>query len=154
MTGYVNSTIRIKLSDFLGKPFEEQVYEKLSHLGSVGSHPFPIYFWYDGEKDKIDPVVFKEFINKWESLEHVSYKTLIRTSFFDNFNEFIWWDIRPYGMERPKWVRCSYEYSNPTDILNGIDKLLSFYKFVTNQQEKRQKRNDDESSNYRIKKLH
>lgn len=154
MEGYVNSTIRMKLSDFLGKPFEEQVYGKLSQLGSVGSHPFPIYFWYDGDKDKLSPKQMKDFIDKWESLDSVSYKTLIRTKFFDNFNEFIWWDIRPCGMERPKWVRCSYEYSNPTDILNGIDKLLSFYKFVTNQQEKRQKRNDDESSNYRIKKLH
>ena len=154
MEGYVNSTIRMKLSDFLGKPFEEQVYEKLSQLGSVGSHPFPIYFWYDGDKDKLSPKQMKDFIDKWESLDSVSYKTLIRTKFFDNHNEFIWWDIRPYGMERPKWVRCSYEYSNPTDILNGIDKLLSFYKFVTNQQEKRQKRNDDESTNYRIKKLH
>ena len=150
MQQYVNSTIRMKLSDFVGKPFEEQVYEKLSHLGTIGSHPFPIYFWYDGDKDKLSPKQMKDFIDKWESRDSISTKTLIRTSFFDNFNEFIWWDIRPYDMERPKWVRCSYEYSNPKGILDGIDNLLSFYKFVTNQQDKRQKRNDDESSNYRI----
>jgi|TARA_R110000824_G_scaffold235412_5_gene424216 hypothetical protein len=154
MVGYINSTIRMKLSDFLGKPIEEQVYEKLSHLVSVSAHPFPIYFWYDGTKKEVSPKQMKDFIDKWESRDSISTKTLIRTSFFDNFNEYIWWDIRPYGMERPKWVRCSYEYSNPNGILDGIDELLSFYKFVTNQQEKKQKRNDDESSNYRIKKLH
>ena len=149
MDGYVNSTIRIKLSDFVGKPFEEQVYEKLSHLGSVGSHPFPIYFWYDGKKDKITQTQMKEFIKKWESLGGVSYKTIIRTKFFDNSNEFIWWDIRPVGM-KSSYVRFSYLYHKPEQIIDGLDKLLTVYKFVTNQQEKKQKRNDDEGSNYRI----
>tara|TARA_B100000287_G_C20516400_1_gene735168 strand:+ start:494 stop:946 length:453 start_codon:yes stop_codon:yes gene_type:complete len=149
MNAYVNSTIRIKLSDFLGKPFEEQVYEKLSRLGSVGSHPFPIYFWYDGEKDKITQTQMKEFIKKWESLDSVSYKTIIRTKFFDNSNEFIWWDVRPYGLSS-SFCRFSYQYTKPEQILTGLDKLLTVYKFVTNQQEKKQKRNDDESSNYRI----
>jgi hypothetical protein len=149
MDGYVNSTIRIKLSDFVGKPFEEQVYEKLSHLGSVGSHPFPIYFWYDGKKDKITQTQMKEFIKKWESLGGVSYKTIIRTKFFDNSNEFIWWDIRPVGM-KSSYVRFSYLYHKPEQIIDGLDKLLTVYKFVTNQQEKKQKRNDDESSNYRL----
>ena len=149
MDGYVNSTIRIKLSDFLGKPFEEQVYEKLSHLGSVGSHPFPIYFWYDDKKDKITQTQMKEFIKKWESLDSVSYKTIIRTKFFDSSNDFIWWDIRPYGLS-PSYCRFSYQYSKPEQIIDGLDKLLTVYKFVTNQQEKKQKRNDDESSNYRV----
>jgi hypothetical protein len=149
MDGYVNSTIRIKLSDFVGKPFEEEVYEKLSHLGSVGSHPFPIYFWYDGEKDKITQTQMKAFIKKWESLGGVSYKTIIRTKFFDNSNEFIWWDIRPVGM-KSSYVRFSYLYHKPEQIIDGLDKLLTVYKFVTNQQEKKQKRNDDESSNYRL----
>jgi hypothetical protein len=149
MDGYVNSTIRIKLSDFVGKPFEEEVYEKLSHLGSVGSHPFPIYFWYDGEKDKITQTQMKAFIKKWESLGGVSYKTIIRTKFFDNSNEFIWWDIRPVGM-KSSYVRFSYLYHKPEQIIDGLDKLLTVYKFVTNQQEKKQKRNDDEGSNYRI----
>jgi len=149
MDGYVNSTIRIKLSDFVGKPFEEEVYEKLSHLGSVGSHPFPIYFWYDGEKDKITQTQMKGFIKKWESLGGVSYKTIIRTKFFDNSNEFIWWDIRPVEM-KSSYVRFSYLYHKPEQIIDGLDKLLTVYKFVTNQQEKKQKRNDDEGSNYRI----
>jgi hypothetical protein len=149
MQQYVNSTIRMKLSDFIGKPFEEQVYEKLSHLGTVGSHPFPIYFWYDSKKDKVSPKQMKDFIDKWESLDSVSYKTIIRTKFFDNSNEFIWWDIRPVEM-KPSYVRFSYLYHKPEQILNGLDKLLTVYKFVTNQQEKKQKRNDDEGSNYRL----
>tara|TARA_R100001244_G_scaffold131239_1_gene104264 strand:+ start:803 stop:1267 length:465 start_codon:yes stop_codon:yes gene_type:complete len=154
MDGFVNSTIRVKLSDFLGKPYEDEVYEKLSNLGSISFHPFPIYFWYDGEKDDVSPKQMRDFIEKWESMASISTKTLIRTKFFDNYNEYIWWDIRPHDINKPKWVRFSYEYSNPSDIINGLDNLLSFYKFVTNQQEKKQKRNDDESSNYRIKKLH
>ena len=149
MQQYVNSTIRMKLSDFLGKPFEEQVYEKLIQLGGVGTHPFPIYFWYDGEKDEVSPKEMKEFIDRWESLDSVSYKTIIRTKFFDNSNEFIWWDCRPVGM-RPSYVRFSYQYTKPEQIVDGLDNLLTVYKFVTNQQEKKQKRNDDEGSNYRL----
>ena len=97
MDGYVNSTIRIKLSDFLGKPFEEQVYEKLSLLGSVGQHPFPIYFWYDGKKDKITQTQMKEFIKKGKPIiaicrgfQLVASKTKSKTnyrifSYFSNF---------------------------------------------------------------------
>ena len=81
---------------------------------------------------------------------HIEHKTSIASQLIDNYNEYIWWDIRPYDVERPKWVRFSYEYSEPNDILDGIDNLLSFYKFVTNQQDKKQKRNDDEGSNYRV----
>ena len=91
----------------------------------------------------------KEFIDRWESLDSVSYKTIIRTKFFDNSNEFIWWDCRPVGM-RPSYVRFSYQYTKPEQIVDGLDNLLTVYKFVTNQQEKKQKRNDDEGSNYRL----
>jgi hypothetical protein len=150
MEAYINSTIRMKLSDFVGKPFEEQVYEKLSHLGTIGSHPFPIYFWYDGEKDDVSPKQMKDFIDKWESMDSVSYKTIIRTKFFDNSNEFIWWDFRPLGDKNPHYVRFSYQYHKPEQIISGLDKLLTVYKFVTNQEEKKQKRNDDEGSNYRV----
>ena len=150
MQQYVNSTIRIKLSDFIGQPFEEQIYEKLIQLGGIGTHPFPIYFWYDGEKDEINPKQFKEFVDKWESLDSVSYKTIIRTKFFDNSNEFIWWDIRPFDGKSPHYVRFSYQYHKPEQIVDGLDNLLTVYKFVTNQQEKKQKRNDDEGSNYRL----
>ena len=76
-------------------------------------------------------------------------KTIIRTKFFDNSNEFIWWDIRPIGVTA-SYVRFSYQYTKPEQILTGLDKLLTVYKFVTNQQEKKQKRNDDEGSNYRV----
>ena len=80
----------------------------------------------------------------------MSYKTIIRTKFFDNSNEFIWWDIRPFNGKSPHYVRFSYQYTKPEQIIDGLDKLLTVYKFVTNQQEKKQKRNDDEGSNYRV----
>ena len=72
----------------------------------------------------------KEFIDRWESLDSMSYKTIIRTKFFDNSNEFIWWDIRPIGVTA-SYVRFSYQYTKPEQILTGLDKLLTVYKFVT-----------------------
>ena len=138
--------LRMNLSHFLNKPYEEEVINKLGiiHKDSI---KYYLTLWY--EDGKLKPSELKRFIKKYES--KLYFKTNIVVGCELKFNEFIWFDIiDSYNAEKSNRVRFQYTYSKDEYILIGLDEYHKCAKFCTSEKPpKRQKRNDYESSNSR-----
>ncbi len=138
--------LRMNLSHFLNKPYEEEVINKLGiiHKDSI---KYYLTLWY--EDGKIKPSELKSFIKKYES--KLYFKTNIVVGCELKFNEFIWFDIiDSYNAEKSNRLRFQYIYNKKEDILDGLDEYHKCAKFCTSEKPpKRQKRNDYESSNSR-----
>tara|TARA_R100000742_G_C4250244_1_gene68640 strand:+ start:75 stop:533 length:459 start_codon:yes stop_codon:yes gene_type:complete len=151
----ITPTLRLKLSDFLGTEYEKDVLSRLREINNLDYYPpFPVYLWYDRDKDVVDLNRLKEFISEWESSGEFRSKTIIHFEFSDRFRDFIWYDIIPKEVAENNYIqytRFSYRYTNPeTGILLGLDEFQKMYEFtIADKMPRRQKRNDDESRNHR-----
>ena len=140
----VKITLRMNLSDFLNKPFEEDVIKKLedAHNDSV---KYYLTLWY--EDGSLKPKDLKEFLVKYESRLH--FKTNIKVGKELKFNDFIWFDIISQNyVDTSNRIRFQYTYSKEENILKGLTEFHNCAKFCSSDKPpKRQKRNDYESSN-------
>ena len=139
--------LRMNLSHFLNKPYEEQVIQKLDviHKDSI---KYYLTLWY--EDGALQPEDLKKFILKYEKNLHL--KTNIKVGNQLAANDFIWFDlIDNYNADKTgDRVRFQYTYYNEEDILKGLEEFHKCAKFCTSEKPpKRQKRNDYESSNSR-----
>ena len=134
----------MNLSDFLNKPFEEDVIKKLedAHNDSV---KYYLTLWY--EDGSLKPKDLKEFLVKYESRLH--FKTNIKVGKELKFNDFIWYDIiDANNANKSNRVRFQYIYYNEESILKGLEEFHKCAKFCSSEKPaKKQKRNDYESSN-------
>jgi hypothetical protein len=138
--------LRMNLSHFLNKPFEKDVIEKLNsvHKDNV---KFYLVLWY--EDGSLKPKDLKDFMLKYESSLH--FKTTMKVGDVLKPNEFIWFDLtNKYDMSGNQ-VRFQYTYSKEESILKGLEEFHKCAKFCTSEKPPKrvQKRNDNESSNYR-----
>ena len=138
--------VRVNLSHFLNKPFEEDVIKKLEdvHADYV---KYYLTLWY--EEGKLKPKDLKDFLIKYESRLH--FKTNIKVGNDLKFNDFIWYDIiDANNANKSNRVRFQYTYYSEENILKGLDEFHKCAKFCSSEKPpKRQKRNDYESSNSR-----
>ena len=151
----ITPTLRIKLSDFIDKPWEQEVLDALSSISedTFQCH-FTIYFWYDRETETIDLSRLSKFLKQREAITDRPQKTIIRPEFFDRQLYFIWYDIIPREVSDSNYIQYSrfqWRYSEPkTGILDGLDEYIKTFKFtIADRLPRKQKRNDDENSNHR-----
>ena len=125
---------------------------KIKQLDYLNGIPFPLYFWYDRETEVVDLNTLEPFIKYWKSSGEFNTKLILIPELTDDQNNFIMYDIRPKGV-RPankdylENYRFSYEYSNPRDILKGLEHFRETYEFVNKEElnpepTRKQKRND------------
>ena len=148
-------SLRIKVTDFLGTDFEQDVFQelmKLKQLDYLSGIPFPLYFWYDRKTEIVDLKTLEPFIKYWKTEGQFNTKIIIIPELTDDQNHFITYDIRPKGVkpENKDYMenfRFAYEYDNPRDILNGLKHFVKTYEFVNKDElnpepVRKQKRND------------
>ena len=138
--------LRMNLSHFLNKPFEEDVIKKLGDVHN-DSVKYYLTLWY--EDGVLKPKDLKGFLLKYESKLH--FKTNIKVGNDLKFNDFIWYDIiDANNANKSNRVRFQYIYYNEESILKGLEEFHKCAKFCSSDKPpKKQKRNDYESSNSR-----
>ena len=164
----ITPSLRLKVTDFLATDFENDVFQELmriKQLPYLKGVNFPLYLWYDRETEVVDLNTLQQFIVYWKSSGEYGTKLSIHPEPFDDQNHFIWYDIRPRGVDETlkeklnipymQYYRFAYTYSNSkTGILEGLKDFQEKYKFVNRDEinpelKRKQKRNDDENSNHR-----
>ena len=149
----LNITARFYLPDLIGeKDLIEEINNTLKPM-----HIKSIYFWY--EKKELDSRDVVEFSEIWDGLPHSNYKSIVRPTFFDLQRDFIWYDVIPkhkYDEYGPNYYRFATHYVDNGGISRGVKRCREIWDFIqtTDKPVKKQKRNDDENSNYRVKGLH
>jgi len=142
----VKVNLRMNLSHFLNKPFEEEVIQKLekAHNDSI---KYYLTLWYGDGKIKLKDL--KAFLLKYES--RLYFKTNILVGDQLKTNDFIWFDIIDnINADKSNRVRFQYTYNSGDGILKGLDEFYKCAIFCTSDKPaKKQKRNDYESSNSR-----
>ena len=138
--------VRMNLFHFLNKPHEKDIIDKLSVI-SDDSIVFYLRLWY--EDGYISTKDLKEFLLKYESSLH--FKTNIKVGNDLKPNEFVWFNIVDNeNVNKSNRVRFEYIYNSEKQILKGLDEFHKCAKFCTSEKpQKRQKRNDYESSDSR-----
>ena len=138
--------LRMNLSHFLNKSFEESVIDKLEtiHKDSI---TYYLTLWYEDGSLKPDDI--KNFLIKYENRLH--FKTNIKIGDSIDTNDFIWFDlIDKNNANKTNRLRFQYIFSRVESILDGLNEYHKCAKFCTSEKPpKRQKRNDYESSNSR-----
>ena len=143
--------VRMNLFHFLNKSYEKKVIDKLSVI-NADSIVFYLRLWYkDGDISTKD---LKEFLLKYESSLH--FKTNIKVGNDLKPNEFVWFNIVDNeNVNKSNRVRFEYIYNSEKQILKGLDEFHKCAKFCTSEKpQKRQKRNDYESSDSRKQTIH
>ena len=138
--------VRMNLFHFLNKSYEKKVIDKLSVI-NADSIVFYLRLWY--EDGYISTKDLKEFLLKYESSLH--FKTNIKVGNDLKPNEFVWFNIVDNeNVNKSNRVRFEYIYNSEKQILKGLDEFHKCAKFCTSEKpQKRQKRNDYESSDSR-----
>ena len=141
----VKLSLRMNLADILSN--EEIIIEKLNDIHKDSVHFF-LKLWYEEGSVKLDQL--KEFAIKNEDKLH--FKTSIKPDRTLHVNDFIWFDIinEKYANESDR-IRFQYSYNREESILLGLEEFYKCAKFCTSEKPPKrvQKRNDNESSNYR-----
>ena len=141
----VRLSLRMNLADILKN--EEAIIEKLNEIHKDSVHFF-LKLWYEEDRLKLEQV--KEFVMKNEKNLH--FKTSIKPDRTLGPNDFIWFDIinTKYANESDR-IRFQHTYNREEDILNCLEEFHKCAKFCTSEKPPKriQKRNDNESSNYR-----
>ena len=71
----ITPTLRLKLSDFIDKPWEQDVLNELSDVGNeVFQNQFSIYFWYDRNTESIDLSRLSQFLKQRENEKNTKKK--------------------------------------------------------------------------------
>ena len=138
----VKIILRMNLADFLNKPYEDAVIQKLGDVYQ-DSIKFYLILWY---KDKsVSTKDLKQFLLKYESRLH--FKTTVKVGNELGLNDFIWFDIiDENNANESDRVRFQYTYYNKENILKGLEEFHKCAKFCTSDKPaKIQKRNDYES---------
>jgi len=147
----ISPTLRVYLPDFVGTDKEDEVIDKISEYGNEINN-MTLFFWFDQKRDKVD---MSKFVKKWDRIPHHNFKTIIRPEYFDQFRDFIWYDIIPKDFaiaNSTNYTRFAYRYTNGVDgILQGLDSFKSTWDFTISEKppKRKQKRNDYEDSNRR-----
>ena len=139
--------LRMNLSHFLNKSYEEQVIQKLGEIHK-DSIKYYLTLWYEDGALKASDI--KNFIEKYEKCLH--FKTNIKVGNELKANDFVWFDLidNCNADKTGNRVRFQYTYYNEEDILKGLEEYHKCAKFcISEKPPKRQKRNDYESSNSR-----
>ena len=138
--------LRMNLSHFLNKSYEKQVINKLEEIHK-DSIKYYLTLWYEDGHLTSDDV--KRFILDYENRLH--FKTNIKIGNKLGTNDFIWFDIiDSNNADKTNRLRFQYIYSKEESILDGLNEYHKCAKFCTSEKPpKRQKRNDNESSDYR-----
>jgi len=143
----VKIILRMNLADFIHTDYEGGVINKLDEAYR-DSIKFYLNMWYnDGD---LKPKDLKEFLLKYES--RLYFKTIIKVGSELKTNDFIWFDIiNKKDAISMDGIRFQYTYSKGEDILKGLSEFHKCAKFCTSEKPPKriQKRNDNESSNYR-----
>ena len=141
----VKLSLRMNLADILSN--EEIIIEKLNDIHKNSVHFF-LKLWYEEERLKLEQI--KDFAIKNEDKLH--FKTSIKPDRTLSLNDFIWFDIinKKYADESDR-IRFQYSYNREENILIGLEEFHKCAKFCTSEKPPKrvQKRNDNESSNYR-----
>ena len=141
----VKLSLRMNLADILSN--EEIIIEKLNDIHKNSVHFF-LKLWYEEERLKLEQI--KDFAIKNEDKLH--FKTSIKPDRTLGSNDFIWFDIinKKYADESDR-IRFQYSYNREENILIGLEEFHKCAKFCTSEKPPKrvQKRNDNESSNYR-----
>ena len=141
----VKLSLRMNLADILSN--EEIIIEKLNDIHKNSVHFF-LKLWYEEERLKLEQI--KDFAIKNEDKLH--FKTSIKPDRTLGPNDFIWFDIinKKYADESDR-IRFQYSYNREENILIGLEEFHKCAKFCTSEKPPKrvQKRNDNESSNYR-----
>jgi len=139
----VKITLRLNLSDFLNKSYEEEVIKKLEEIHK-DSITYYLILWY--ENGSIASEDLKRFLLSYESRLH--FKTTIKVGNELKKNDFIWYDIiNEKYVNMFDRIRFQYTYSSEEHILKGLDEFHKCAVFCTSEKPaKKQKRNDYESS--------
>ena len=138
--------VRLCLSDFYNTDIEKSVMNKLVNIHKKKSVQYYLELWYEDGKINSDDI--KNFLIKYE--DTLSFKTKIKVDNEIKVNDFVWFDIiKNTNLINNSRVRYTYAYNNYDDILNGLDEFSKCAVFCTSEKPKKQKRNDDESSDYR-----
>ena len=141
----VRLSLRMNLADILSN--EEIIIEKLNDIHKNSVHFF-LKLWYEEDRIKLEQV--KEFLMKNE--DNLHFKTSIKPDRTLHVNDFIWFDIinEKYADESDR-IRFQYSYNREENILLGLEEFYKCAKFCTSEKPPKrvQKRNDNESSNYR-----
>ena len=137
----------MNMADFMDTEYEESVIDKINKVYK-DSIKFYLRLWYkDGD---LKASKLKEFLIKYESKLH--FKTTIKVGNKLKPNDFIWFDIiNKKDVVDNEGIRFQYTYSKGEDLLKGLDEFHKCAIFCTSEKppKRLQKRNDDESSNYR-----
>ena len=138
--------VRMNLSHFLNKSYENEVIDKLSVI-NADSIVFFLNLWY--EEGALSSEDLKRFIVDHEKSLH--FKTNIKVGNDLRVNDFVWFDIIDVNnANKTNRVRFEYIYYNEESILKGLDEFHKCAKFCTSEKPpKRQKRNDYESRDSR-----
>ena len=141
----VKLSLRMNLADILKN--EELTMEKLNEIHQSSVHFF-LKLWYNEKDLKLGTI--KEFALKNENNLH--FKTSIKHNRNLGPNDFVWFDIinSNYSNESDR-VRFEYCYNRQEEVLIGLDQFYKCAKFCMSEKPPKriQKRNDNESSNYR-----
>tara|TARA_R100001369_G_C3234856_1_gene152853 strand:- start:127 stop:558 length:432 start_codon:yes stop_codon:yes gene_type:complete len=142
----VKVILRMNLTDFLNKPYEEEVIKKLEEIYK-DNVKYYLRLWY--EDGSVATKDLKKFLLDYESRLH--FKTTIKVGNEVKVNDFIWFDIiNTKYTDSSNRIRFQYTYSSEENILKGLDEFHKCATFCTSDKPpKRQKRNDYESSNSR-----
>ena len=143
-------SLRFKVTDFLATDFEQEVFQelmKIKQLDYFEGVPFPLYLWYDREREMVDLKTLEPFIKYWKNESQFNTKIIIIPELTDDQNHFITFDIRPRNSKQLQYYRFAYEYDNPKDIINGLKHFVKTYEFVNKDELspepiRKQKRND------------
>ena len=137
----------MNLADFINTKYESDVIDRLD-LIFKDSIKFYLKLWYvDGTLKASE---LKDFLLKYESRLH--FKTNIKVGSDLGINDFVWFDIlNKNNVSNSNRVRFQYAYNHKSDILNGLREFHKCAKFCSSDKPPKriQKRNDNESSNYR-----
>jgi|TARA_Y100000992_G_C21188887_1_gene454558 hypothetical protein len=142
----VKIILRLNLSDFINKPYEKEVINKLEEIHK-DSVTYYLTLWY--EDGSIVAEDLKRFLIDYEKRLH--FKTTIKVGSKLKKNDFIWYDIiNRKDIDLSDRIRFQYTYSSEEYILKGLDEFHKCAVFCTSEKPaKKQKRNDYESSNSR-----
>ena len=136
--------VRMKLSDFIDTDIESDVMEMMDKTHTDLKTTIFLNLWY--ENDEISSSNLKDFLIRWEDKLH--FRTKVTQNSEVPHGEFIFYDIVPKGYKDNQRYRFKYEYVSNSKIIDGLKQLYDCLKFITSDKpNKRQKRNDYESSN-------
>ena len=135
------------LSEFINQSYEKNIISKLEDIHKDGIKYYLTLWYRDGS---VSPEDIKTFLLKYESNLHFKTKIVVDNKLKPN--DFIWFDIINirYANESDR-IRFQHTYNREEDILNCLEEFHKCAKFcISEKPSKRvQKRNDNESSNYR-----